>query len=273
MKRISPCELVLRQAVLVLAGVLFWSLASLAQQPARNPARNASQSARADTLGLTCKQILEMSSADWIAKYTDAKGTAQQNTLQAIGAYGNCYDARTDQLAASLAKSSKSPLMGARGNFRDFEQALQDFTAKALVASQPPAGALKTAYADLYEKQFRYHFYRDYQQKALPAAPVAKNVPESAPAEAPKAAAAASAPAPAPTNTATNDADPVTQAKNHFGELLGALPDEAMHSLHASFGEILGANAVTRDTQLLVYRYAIFLLEPPGGQPFAPPPF
>jgi len=70
----------------------------------------------------------------------------------------------------------------------------------------------------------------------------------------------------------TSDADPVTQAKNHFGELLGALPDDTMHSLHAAFGQILGPNAFTPETQLQVYRYAIFLLEPPGGQPFSPPP-
>ena len=55
--------------------------------------------------------------------------------------------------------------MGARGNFGDFDHALNDFTAKALAATDPPADAQKKAYAALYAKQFRYDFYREYQQK------------------------------------------------------------------------------------------------------------
>ncbi len=46
-----------------------------------------------------------------------------------------------------------------------------------------------------------------------------------------------------------------------------------MHSLHAAFGDILGGYATTPATQLLVYRYAIFLLEQPGSAPFSSPPF
>jgi hypothetical protein len=202
-----------------------------------------------------------MSSTDWVGKYTAAKAADTQGTIQALGAYGKCYDARSDQLVASLAKSGKGPLMGARGDFRDFEQALKDFTAKALTSSQPPADATKTAYAELYQKQFRYEFYQSYQQKQLPPAPVPTN-----------AAISQKAPPPA-AGMAASDADPATQAKNHFGELLGDLPDETMHSLHAAFGEILGPNTAAPETQLLVYRYAIFVLEPPGGQPFSPPPF
>jgi hypothetical protein len=54
---------------------------------------------------------------------------------------------------------------------------------------------------------------------------------------------------------------------------LGDLPDEQMHDLHEAFGEILGPNSATPRMQLLIYRYAIFLLEPPGKAPFAPAPF
>ncbi len=122
-----------------------------------------------DTLGLTCSQILQMSSADWVAKYAAAKVPSAASTVEAIAAFGKCYDARTDRLAASLAKAGKGPLMGARGDFGDFEQAVKDFSAKALAVSQPPADAVKIAYANLYEKQFRYAFYQGYESKPVPA--------------------------------------------------------------------------------------------------------
>ncbi len=120
------------------------------------------QTAPADRLGLTCTQILQMSSTDWTKKFTAAKDPNEPSTLQAISTYGKCYEARTTRLAASLAKSGKGPLMGARGNFGDFDRALTDFTAKALAATDPPADAQKKAYAALYAKQFRYLFYEAY---------------------------------------------------------------------------------------------------------------
>ncbi len=120
------------------------------------------QSPSADRLGLTCTQILQMSSTDWIKKFTAAKDPTEPTTIQAISTYGKCYDARTTRLASSLGKSGKGPLMGARGNFGDFDHALNDFTAKALAATDPPADAQKKAYAALYTKQFRYDFYREY---------------------------------------------------------------------------------------------------------------
>ena len=48
--------------------------------------------------------------------------------------------------------------MGARGNFGDFEKALNDFAAMALAATDPPADEQKKAYAAVYGKQFRYEF-------------------------------------------------------------------------------------------------------------------
>jgi hypothetical protein len=277
-----------------------------------------SQANQADQLGMTCMQILQMSSADWVAHFSGtvadkpaappAKGTAAngpahtptEKTLRAITAYGKCYDARTDRLSAALAKSGKGPLMGARGNFRDFEQTVQNFTAKALADSQPPADAQKSAYAAMYEKQFRYEFYQVYDQQAakpspapeaktaakaetktsaatppppLKSTPVASTTPSSR-AAAP-ATGAANATTTAPAATAV---DPVTLAKNYFGGLLADLPDDKMHDLHAAFGDILVRNSVGAGMQLSLYRYAIFLIEPPpgsgnSGQPFAPPPF
>ncbi|MFY9731897.1 MAG: hypothetical protein WBQ04_01620 [Candidatus Acidiferrales bacterium] len=198
----------------------------------------------ADHLGLTCTQILQMSSTDWVKKFIAAKGAAQPSTIQAITSYGKCYDARTTRLAASLGKSGKGPLMGARGNFADFERALNDFTAKALAATDPPADAQKKAYAALYAKQFRYEFYREYQQKNF-------NPPPFTPEE----------------------SDAFTKAKNHFGELLGLLPEDKMHELHRSFGEIFAAGGVPDATKFAVYRYAIFLLESASETPYSAPPF
>ena len=209
-----------------------------------SPGQTPKQSPFPDRLGLTCTQILQMSSTDWIKKFTAAKDGTEPSTIHAITTYGKCYDARTTRLAASLGKSGKGPLMGARGNFGDFDHVLNDFTAKALTATDPPADAQKKAYAVLYAKQFRYDFYREYQQKNF-------NPPPFTPEE----------------------SDAFTKAKNHFGELLGLLPEDKMHELHRSFGEIFAAGGVPDATKFAVYRYAIFLLESPSETPYSAPPF
>jgi hypothetical protein len=202
------------------------------------------QSASADRLGLTCAQILQIPSSNWVIKFTAANNATPESTIRAITAYGKCYDARTNLLAAALGKSGKGPLMGARGNFGDFERSLNDFTAKALASTDPPADDVKKAYAALYEKQFRYDFYREYEQKNF-------NPPPLTPEE----------------------SDAFTKSKNHFGELLGLLPEDKMHQLHAAFGEIFAAGGVPDATKIAVYRYAIFLLESPAEKPYSPPPF
>jgi hypothetical protein len=219
-----------------LALVLLSCIASAGQTQKQSPS--------ADHIGLTCTQILQISSTDWIKKFTAAKDATEPSTIQAISAYGKCYEARTTRLATSLGKSGKGPLMGARGNFGDFDHALNDFTAKALAATDPPAGSQKKAYAALYAEQFRYDFYRQYQQKNF-------NPPPFTPEE----------------------SDAFTKAKNHFGELLGLLPEDKMHELHRSFGEIFAAGGVPDATKLAVYRYSIFLLESPAETPYSPPPF
>lgn len=256
---------------------------SLSAQVQTGP-KKAPVHANPDQLGLTCAQILEMSSTDWITKFTTEKGPGAPTTIRGIGVYGKCYDARTDQLAAKLGRAGKGPPMGSRGSFQSMEQALKTFSAKALADSQPPADAVKSAYASLYEKQFRYEFYNAYEPKPA-AAPITAS--QAANASAPVATAPASRVATANdketaqsivrsdsrADEKASDADPVTQAKNHFGALLGDLPDDQMHEVHGAFGGILGPNAAAAHMQLLVYRYAIFLLEKPGGQPFSPPPF
>lgn len=228
--------------ILLIALVLLLSAPSgAAQKPV---AKN--QAVPADRLGLTCAQILQITSADWIKKFTAAKGATSPATIQAITAYGQCYDARTTRLAAALGKSGKGPLMGARGNFRDFEKALNDFSAKALAATDPPADELKKAYAALYEKQFRYSFYGNYVEH-LEHRDIFHGPPE--------------------------DAGDMGKAKNHFGELLGLLPEDKMHEVHKSFAEVLNNAVIDSDRRLDLYLYAIFLLESPAETPFSPPPF
>ena len=227
---------------------------------------------------MSCAQILQMTSSEWIAKITTLDASTTDGNLRGIRVYGNCYDQRTDRLAASLAKSGKGPLMGARGNFRDFEQSLQSFTKKALAESQPPADAVKSAYAALYEKQFRYAFYQSYDQQDAKPSPAAAARPGAKVESAAPPASPQSPPAPAATPAtnappATKEVDPFTLAKNHFGELLSDLPDDNMHDLHAAFGDVLVRNSVGASMQMAIYHYAIFLLEPPSDKSIAPPPF
>lgn len=268
----------------IVAMILILSSTLVAQT--RSTPRSASSRGNAEQIGMTCPQILVMSSTDWVAKFTSEKGSGSSE-IRAIDTYGKCYDARTNQLAAKLARAGKGPLMGARGNFQSMEQALKTFTAKSLAESQPPADPVKSAYAALYEKQFRYEFYESYEPK--PTAPAMAAATPSSPMQVSSSGAADQKPPAADASNSAqgaknsgdgnsrnangNDVDPLTAAKNHFGDLLGDLPDEQLHDLHESFGEILGPNSASPKMQLSVYRYAIFLLEPPGGTPFSTPPF
>jgi hypothetical protein len=221
-------------------------------------------SAVADRLGMTCAQLLAMNSTDWVAKFTSAKDTTPENTILAIEAYGKCYDARTTSLSASLGKQGKGPLMGARGNFGDFESALKNFTAKALAGNQQPAGSVKTAYASMYEKQFRYAFYQSYSGRFGKHSWSATNGAGDAPADASGTD---------PNSAAKPDTDPMTLAKNRFGELLAAMAGDKRHEIHAAFGQIFERSPIGEQWKLEIYRYAIFLLEPPSGKPFSTPPF
>jgi hypothetical protein len=196
-----------------------------------------------DRLGLTCSQILAMSSTDWVAKFQKEKGALPQETIQAIDAYGKCYDERTDRLAALLARKRAGPPRNALADFAGFEDAVKAFTQTAIADAQTPPDATKIGYANLYEKQFRYEFYREYAQKNLQ-----------------------------PPLTPDEDLQ-FTKAKNRFGELIGVLPDAKAHQVHAAFGEIVGVHQISMAIKFALYRYAIFILEPPTQKPFAPPPF
>jgi hypothetical protein len=238
----------------------------------------------ADRLGMTCAQVLKMSSTEWVVNFNDksqvAAPDASVGAARAIAVFGKCYDTRTDALAASLAKNGRGPSKAARADFAGFEAALKDFAAKALTDATVPADEAKKAYVALYEKQFRYQFYQEYEAKTLrpakPAAPATKpSTSAAAPSTAPSSAASSAGPARPATaqEQARSNADPVTMAKNRFGKLLEVLPDDKMHELHRAFGDVIGPHTISEPMRLAVYRYAIFILEPPSATPFAPPPF
>jgi hypothetical protein len=218
------------------------------QTGATTPAPKAQSGVGASHSGVTrgtlaCSTVLQSSSADYIAQYATAHSTSQDDTLKAIDTYSKCYEARTNRLAASLNKSGKGPLMGANGNFRDFQAALKSFTTKSLADTTPPGDALRTAYASLYALQFRNEFLERYAH------------PDS--------------------NASTlsaDQSDEMAKAKNRFGELLGLLKTDQFHEVHSSFSDLLAV--VNNDvTKLEVYRYGVFLLARPGEKAFAPPPF
>lgn len=220
--------------------LLVFSFASSAQTPHGRPAR---ASLPAERSGQTCEQILAMSSTDWMAKFQKEQGRAPQEAIEAIDVYGKCYDERTDRLAALLARKRTGPTKNAAADFTGFEDAVSAFTKTAIADAQTAPSETKIAYARLYEKQFRYEFYREYEQKNLQ-----------------------------PRLTPVEDVE-FTKAKNRFGELVGVLPYAKAHQVHGAFGEIVGVHQISMAIKLAVYRYAIFVLEPPTEKPFAPPPF
>jgi hypothetical protein len=225
-----------------IAALLFLTHGSWAQtKPSRKQPTSAS--AAADRVGLTCARILEMSSTDWVAQFNKEKDPSPEGTARAIATYGKCYDTRADALAATVAKRGAAPSKNARADFLGFESALKEFISKAVADAQPAPDTTKIAYINLYEKQFRYEFYRAYAEKNLnpPLAPI--------------------------------EEDQFGKAKNRFGELLGLLPEDKAHEVHEAFGEIVGTHEISLPMKLALYRFAIFVLEPSSETPFSPPPF
>lgn len=218
---------------------------AVAQAPPRQTAAAKPESAKPSALsGPACTEVLERPSTDWVAEYTSDHSTSPNDTIAAINTYAKCYDARSNRLAASLGKAGKGPLMGANGNFRDFQAALKDFSAKALADTNPPADPVRTAYAALYALQFRYEFLESYSRK--------KDAQSGA--------------------LTPDQDDEMAKAKNRFGELLGLLKMDQFHEVHSAFSKVLDSQ-ISDVTKLEVYRYGIFLLARPGEKPFSPPPF
>lgn len=197
----------------------------------------------ADRLEMTCSQILAMSSTDWVKKFQEEKGASAQQAVRAVDVYGKCYGERTDRLASLLTHKRSGPPKNTAADFAGFEDALNAFTQAAIADAETAPDATKIAYVHLYEKQFRYEFYREYEKKNLH-----------------------------PPLTPDEDLE-FTKAKNRFGELIGVLPDAKSHQVHAAFGEMVGVHQISMAMKFAVYRYAIFILESPSEKPFAAPPF
>jgi hypothetical protein len=271
-------------ALIILGVVPLGAVSAYAQAP--SPPHTASRP-DADRLGLSCAQILKMTPSDWIDYYGKKTGPLAadrtHDILNANAAYGRCYDARTDALAASLAGSGKGPGKAARAEFASFEAALKEFETTALADTHPAGASGRKSYADLYEKQFRYEFFQEYQVKATKTAN-APAPPAKPGASAPAATSGASAGArpggasssshdPSAEERTRSDADPVTQAKNRFGKILEALPDDQMHEIHRAFSEVIGPYSISEPMRLAVYHYAIYILQPEGAAAAEPPPF
>jgi hypothetical protein len=199
-----------------------------------------------DRVGLSCAQILAMSSSEWVAKFNSARGATPEATVRAVHVYGQCYDARTDRLAVSLGKSGRGPRMVARKEFTKLEEALNDFSEKALAATDPPADMVKTAEAELYKKHFRYLFYGDYVEH------LSHDEIFSATSE---------------------DAGDIGKAKNHFGELLDTLPGDKLRQVHEAFAIVLNQAAFGKNMKLQIYLYAIYCVDPSSAAPLSHPPF
>lgn len=214
---------------------------SLAQAQHRHGRAPAVSSAA--QLGLVCSEVLAMISTDWVKKFQGEEGSSPQETIRGVDVYGKCYEERTDRIASLLARKRAGPSGNASADFRGFEDAVNAFTQTAIADAQTPPDAVRVAYAHLYQMQFRYQFYREYEQKDLH-----------------------------PPLTPEEDLE-FTKAKNRFGELIGVLPDAKSHQVHAAFGEMVGLHQLSMAMKFAVYRYAIFILEPPSEKPFAPPPF
>ena len=236
------------------------TLTSAQTQPAQ-PADHA------DPLGMSCAKILALSSSEYIAKIVAIDASTLDGTLRGIRKYGACYDGRTDALAASLARNRKGPTKAGRADFASFESALKDFTAKALAGTPRVTAIEREAYANLYGKQFRYKFYQSYGPKP------ADRQKETSLREATAAEKKSGTVSSSTTRPPASDTDEMTRAKNRLAELLGALPDEELHELHAALGEVVSLHRLDNATRLAVYRYAIFLLEPNAAESSYPPPF
>ena len=273
---------------------------SQSQSAQQTPKRHSAQADDANPEGMPCTRILALSSTDYIAKTTAIDDSREDDQLRGIKKYGACYDMRTDALAATLARSGKGPAKAAREEFASLEKDIKDFTEKALVdvpsshsdtniVAADLSRSWRAPYAGLYQKAFRYEFYEEYAAKtakpakatATPAQSALKKPGATAPASqaASSASTAADAGAEGAPHEATaeerarSDADPVTQAKNKFGKILEAMPEDRVHAIHSAFSEVIGVHSMSEGMRLLVYRYAIYLLQSGGAKDAEPPLF
>ncbi len=114
-----------------------------------------------------CDIVLSQNSSDWVRTYVKTYGDNTLEQVKAIYQYGVCYDQKLAAVKQKLNAQNQSPLMGANGNFHDFEAARIAMVEKALSVCGIDGSfkRIMRANADLYGKQFQYYFYQQYMAK------------------------------------------------------------------------------------------------------------
>jgi hypothetical protein len=128
---------------------------------------------------------------------------------------------------------------------QDMQSTLQKFTTLALAASASGGtyDRISTAYATLYQKQFRYQFYMGYMHLNQELLAVA-------------------------------DPDQLNRAKERLGELISRQTGKQGENLQDAFDQFRTAAVEGCGIPALnVYDYAITILQSPADPPFSKPPF
>jgi hypothetical protein len=227
----------MKRNIAILISLFVVSLYCYSQTP-------ATQTTATDMMGKSCDQILSMSSSQWMDQYSASKGDSGNWIAQGLAVYGSCYDQRTAALQNSLNQKGTGPLMGGMGNLHDMQAALQNFTNLALqsVSGGGTYDQIRAAYAMLYQKQFPYLFFQEYEN-------------------------------PDQQNPGTSDSGSLDQAKERLGELIARHKSE-QESLQDAFDTLQTAAVdACGIPPLTLYQYAIGLLQSPSDPPYAPPPF
>jgi hypothetical protein len=206
--------------------------------------------------GSDCNTILAKSSHEWAETCATRIGDSTDAIELALARYGDCYDAATDALAKAVARGGDEQRRGAPDCLPALQRALEGFTEYALGAALTGGtySRVATAYATLYEKQFR----RLAWEAARPA-PVA-------------AGADASAATPAAAR-ATSDGARLAAARSRLTALLDAATPRLRADLAERFGALVEAAKRCDISLAPVYEFAVSLLQSPADPPFAPPPF
>jgi hypothetical protein len=115
-------------------------------------------------LAQNCAAVLKQTSNQYIDATSEKSGGSTLARIAAIQAYQACYQDKINTLKNQLDQSGQGPLMGARGDFGDMQNALTALTTYALkiTATGGTYDSVKAAYAKLYALQFTNAFYQSY---------------------------------------------------------------------------------------------------------------
>jgi len=184
-----------------------------------------------------CSVILTQTSNNWANQKSSTP-----DIEKALSQYGNCVDQDTQQLHTTMLKTNNYPLMGANGDFQDFSAALNNFTEIALKLKQDK---ILSAYAHLYQKQFKLLFYADYINNSTD--PLIKRLKTIKPPS-------------------------LEEVKANFEETLKTFPPKQQKELLQAFTPLITQSEFGKTHQRSVYLYAYSVIEPPSGTAY-PGPF